>query len=99
MGRRRRIELQSTVMSSILVVALNPSIDVEWRVDQVNWGKKNSILSEPRWSGGKGVNVARWLQHLGLKPRLLPPAGGRKGTELVRGLHEAQLPTRVVRIR
>jgi len=25
-----------------LVVALNPSIDVEWRVDQVRWEEKES---------------------------------------------------------
>src|SRR5262249_26725694 len=86
-------------MSSILVVALNPSIDVEWRVDQVHWEEKNSILSERRWPGGKGVNVARWLQRLGLEPRLLLPAGGAKGIELIRGLRKMQLPARVVRIK
>ena len=52
------------IQSSILVVALNPSIDVEWRVDGVRWEEKNSIHSERRWAGGKGVNVARWLRHL-----------------------------------
>jgi len=86
-------------MSSILVVALNPSIDVEWRVPRVRWEEKNSILSERRWAGGKGVNVARWLQQLGLKPRLLLPAGGRNGSELIQGLRTARLPTRVVRLR
>ena len=58
---------------SSLIVALNPSIDLEWRVDQVRWEEKNTIESERRWAGGKGVNVARWLRHLGGKPRLLLP--------------------------
>ena len=47
--------------STILVIALNPSIDVEWTVPSVRWEEKNTILSERRWAGGKGVNVARWL--------------------------------------
>jgi 1-phosphofructokinase len=76
---------------NVLVVALNPSIDVEWRVDAVRWEEKNTILSERRWPGGKGVNVARWLQHLGCAPRLLLPAGGRNGEELLQGLKQAAL--------
>jgi 1-phosphofructokinase family hexose kinase len=48
----------------ILVLALNPSVDAEWRVDRVQWEEKNVILSESRWAGGKGINVARWLEFL-----------------------------------
>ena len=78
----------------ILVVALNPSIDVEWRVHDVRWQEKNSIQSERRWPGGKGVNVARWLRHLStnlktpeaVAPTLLLPLGGRNGEELAQGL-------------
>ena len=76
---------------NVLVVALNPSIDVEWRVDAVRWEEKNTILSERRWPGGKGVNVARWLQHLGCAPHLLLPTGGRNGEELLQGLKQARL--------
>src|SRR4051812_39740468 len=84
--------------SPILVIALNPSIDVEWRVGDVAWEEKNSILSERRWAGGKGVNVARWLKHLGQKPRLLLPAGGNNGLELTAGLQADNLPARVVKV-
>src|SRR5262249_4653641 len=77
--------------ASILVVALNPSIDVEWRVNDIRWEEKNSIRSERRWPGGKGVNVARWLRHLRASARLLLPLGGRNGDELASGLKSESL--------
>ncbi len=83
----------------ILVVALNPSIDVEWRVEQVRWEEKNSIVSERRWPGGKGVNVARWLNHIGAKSRLLLPLGGANGKELSRGLRAWHLSAHRVPLR
>src|SRR6266511_279269 len=79
-----------------LVLALNPSVDVEWRVAQVRWEEKNEILSERRWPGGKGVNVARWLKHLGARPQLLIPLGGQTGRELAAGLHRARISTCVL---
>src|SRR4030095_8548754 len=82
-----------------LIVALNPSVDVEWRVPSVRWGEKNEIQSERRWPGGKGVNVARWLKHLGLQPRLLLPLGGRNGEEMAAGLQAERISTAVFRIR
>jgi 1-phosphofructokinase family hexose kinase len=84
---------------SILVLALNPSIDVEWRVDRVQWEEKNVIQSERRWAGGKGVNVARWLRHLGCDSRLLLPLGGPTGDEMRRHLRGEKLPAQVVPLR
>ena len=84
---------------SALVLALNPCIDAEWRVKDVLWEEKNTVLSERRWAGGKGVNVARWLNHLGGKPLLLVPLGGRTGAELTSQLREEKLPGRIIRLR
>src|SRR5215475_11125212 len=86
-------------MSSILVAALNPSIDVEWRVARVRWEEKNNIQSERRWAGGKGINVARWLKHLGGRPQLLVPLGGQNGAELAAHLRTERIPTRMVKLR
>lgn len=83
----------------VLVVALNPSIDVEWRVRQVRWEEKNIVHSERRWPGGKGVNVARWLRHLGTKPLLLLPLGGETGKELAEGLRQERIPTKIIPLR
>lgn len=82
-----------------LVLALNPSIDHEWFVEQVQWGEKNPVMTERRWAGGKGVNVARWLRHFGQNVRLLLPLGGATGQELARLLQEERLPSTIVRVR
>ena len=81
---------------SALVLALNPSIDAEWRVAEARWEEKNVIQSERRWAGGKGVNVARWLRHLGSAPKLLLPLGGTTGKELAAHLRRERLPARAI---
>ena len=79
-----------------LVLALNPSIDAEWRVARARWEEKNNILSERRWAGGKGVNVARWLRHLGGQSRLLLPLGRETGKELAAHLRRERLPAKSI---
>ncbi len=80
----------------ILVIGLNPAVDVEWRVGSIHWDEKNVVLSERRWAGGKSVNVARWLRHLGARLKLLVPLGGATGTELRRQLRAEGVPLRAV---
>jgi len=82
-----------------LVLALNPSIDAEWRVADVLWEEKNNVHSERRWAGGKGINVARWLKQLGGQPRLLLPLGGPTGAELKGYLRGEKLPAHVIPLR
>jgi len=82
-----------------LVLALNPSIDAEWLVDDVLWEEKNNVHAERRWAGGKGINVARWLKHLGGQPRLLLPLGGKTGEELAGYLREEKIPARIIPLR
>jgi 1-phosphofructokinase family hexose kinase len=74
-----------------LVLALNPSIDAEWRVDFIRAGEKNIVLSERRWAGGKGVNVARWLRWLGGPAELLLPLGQAAGVEMAGHLRSERL--------
>jgi 1-phosphofructokinase family hexose kinase len=82
-----------------LVLALNPSIDTEWRVTRVLWGEKNTILSAREWPGGKGINVVRWMRHLEQDAKLLVPLGGATGSKLRHGLQQEKLPIRVIRLR
>ena len=82
-----------------LVVALNPSIDAEWRVDDVLWEEKNNVQSERRWAGGKGINVVRWLKHLRGKPRLIVPLGGKTGAELAGYLRMERISARIIPLR
>lgn len=67
-------------------------MDVEWRVNAIHWDEKNVVQGERRWAGGKSVNVARWLRHLGGPVRLLVPLGGATGSELRRQLRGEQVP-------
>src|SRR5260370_2945434 len=85
-----------TIAMGTLVLALNPSIDAEWRVERVQWEEKNIIRAERRWAGGKGVNVARWLHFLRGDPELLLPLGGTTGTELAGCLRGEKLPATIV---
>ena len=80
---------------SALILALNPSIDAEWRVADVLWEEKNNVQSERRWAGGKGINVARWLKYLGGRPQLLLPLGGPSGQELVGCLRREKISARL----
>ena len=82
-----------------LVLAMNPAIDAEWRVDRIRWDEKNVLAGESRWAGGKGINVARWLQHLGGTPRLLIPLGGPAGDEMARQLAAQKLSARVITLK
>ncbi|TAK96517.1 MAG: 1-phosphofructokinase family hexose kinase [Verrucomicrobia bacterium] len=89
----------ATALMDTLVLALNPSIDAEWRVADVLWEEKNNVHSERRWAGGKGINVARWLKHLGGKPQLLVPLGGQIGAELAGYLRAEKISSHIIRLR
>jgi 1-phosphofructokinase family hexose kinase len=81
-----------------VVLALNPSVDAEWRVDGVQWEEKNTVQSERRWAGGKGVNVARWLGHLGSNPLLILPLGGDAGREIKTHLTHEKITAQIIPI-
>ena len=81
-----------------LIFSLNPAVDVEWIVPKVLWEEKNNILSERRWAGGKGVNVARWFRLLsgdtGEESQLVIPLGGLTGREMEEYLAQDGIPFR-----
>lgn len=83
----------------LCVVALNPAIDAEWRVDDLLWEEKNVVHTARRWAGGKGINVARWLQSLGAEVELLLPLGGPTGREMEAQLHAWKIPARIIPLR
>ena len=80
----------------LCVVALNPALDAEWRVDDLLWEEKNVVHTARRWAGGKGINVARWLQLLGAEVELLIPLGGENGREMEAQLRAWKIPTRLI---
>ena len=82
----------------ILVVALNPALDVTHHVPGVDWSGVNrpgQVWARP---GGKGLNVARTLQVLGSETAVIGLAGGVTGDAVRAGLAEAGVPARFVSI-
>jgi tagatose 6-phosphate kinase len=66
----------------ILVVSLNPALDLTYEVETADWAGVNRPHTVHVRPGGKGVNVARTLRALGHQVRLAGLAGGGTGAEL-----------------
>jgi tagatose 6-phosphate kinase len=76
----------------IVVVSLNPALDITHRVDNADWAGVNRPADVYVRPGGKGVNVARVLTALGADVLLTGLAGGAAGSSLraelrARGVH------------
>jgi tagatose 6-phosphate kinase len=76
----------------IIVVCLNPALDVTHHVDAVDWGGVNRPRAVRARPGGKGLNVARTLHALGVDVLVLGLAGGITGTGVEAALREQCVP-------
>lgn len=66
-------------MSRVLTVTLNPSLD-EWvRLPALQVGRLNRATDFARYPGGKGINVSRVLQELGIRSTAVTLLGGVDG--------------------
>jgi len=80
----------------ILVVCLNPALDVTHHVPAVDWtgvNRPTAVYSRP---GGKGLNVARTLRALGADVLLMGLAGGGTGSVVETALRRAGVPTALI---
>ncbi|MGH3251442.1 MAG: 1-phosphofructokinase family hexose kinase, partial [Trebonia sp.] len=77
----------------IVVVGLNPALDITHHVPQVDWAGVNRPTAVYARPGGKGTNVARTLHSFGVEILLLGFAGGTTGTAVETGLRELGVPT------
>lgn len=82
----------------ILVVALNPALDITHHVDGVEWAGVNRPSTVQASPGGKGLNVARILRVLGAEVRLVGLAGGHTGDVLSAALCTADVAAGFTRI-
>src|ERR1700739_83810 len=82
----------------ILVVALNPALDVTHHVPGVDWSGVNRPRQVRVRPGGKGLNVARTLQALGSDALVIGLAGGVTGDAVRAGLAEDGGAARFVRL-
>jgi tagatose 6-phosphate kinase len=76
----------------ILVVSLNPALDVTHHVAGVDWSGVNRPRRVTTAPGGKGLNVARTLHALGAEVRVIGLAGGVTGEAVRAGLAAAGVP-------
>jgi tagatose 6-phosphate kinase len=78
----------------IVVVCLNPALDVTHHVGAVDWGGVNRPSAVRARPGGKGLNVARTLHALGVDVLVLGLAGGvtGDGVEAALGVPAALTP-------
>jgi tagatose 6-phosphate kinase len=70
----------------ILVVALNPALDITHHVAGADWAGVNRPFAVHARAGGKGLNVARTLRALGQSVTLTGLAGGLTGQVVVDGI-------------
>jgi tagatose 6-phosphate kinase len=73
----------------ILVVSLNPALDITHHVAGVDWSGVNRPQQVSTAPGGKGLNVARTLHALGADVRVAGLAGGIVGEAVAAGLAAA----------
>ncbi|WP_165212979.1 1-phosphofructokinase [Streptococcus tangpeifui] len=82
----------------IYTVTLNPSIDYIVRLDRVVLGSVNRVDSDDKFSGGKGINVSRILQRLGVPNTATGFLGGFTGKFVEDGLKTENIPTKFVQV-
>ncbi len=81
----------------IVVVCLNPALDITHHVPKVDWGGVNRPTAVHARPGGKGTNVARALHSFGVDIRLLGLAGGTTGSAVEAALRRLAVPTAFTR--
>ncbi|CYU92914.1 1-phosphofructokinase family hexose kinase [Streptococcus suis] len=63
----------------VLIVTLNPSVDLLYFEPQFILGKHNRFNSSTIMAAGKGINCSRALSHLGISATSLALVGGKTG--------------------
>jgi len=76
----------------IVVVCLNPALDITHRVTAVHWGGVNRPTAVHARPGGKGLNVARTLHALGAELLLTGLVGGTTGAAIEAELGRLGVP-------
>ena len=82
----------------IYTVTLNPSIDFIVRIDKVEIGEVNRMESDDKFAGGKGINVSRILQRLGIDNTATGFIGGFTGRFVTDSLDAEGIKTKFVAV-
>jgi tagatose 6-phosphate kinase len=85
--------------SPILVVSLNPALDVTHHLSSVDWAGVNRPQRVVARPGGKGLNVAFTLRALGAAARVVGLAGGAAGAAVRDGAAAGGVPATFMPVR
>ncbi|WP_312472646.1 1-phosphofructokinase [Neobacillus sp.] len=83
----------------IYTLTLNPSIDYVVRLEGFQLGELNRTISEEKFPGGKGINVSRVLNQLGMKSKALGYIGGFTGAYIEQYLQKERIATDFVKVK
>jgi len=73
----------------ILAVCLNPALDITYRTESIRPASSHAVEVVGERAGGKGINVARVLNQMGVPTTVTGLLGGARGTELTVDLDHA----------
>jgi tagatose 6-phosphate kinase len=83
----------------ILIVALNPALDITHHVPSVDWSGVNRPAAVAARPGGKGLNVARTLRAIGAQVQVVGLAGGVTGEAVRSALSDLAIPAAFTPVR
>ncbi|MBI6874252.1 1-phosphofructokinase [Clostridium aciditolerans] len=82
----------------IYTVTFNPSIDYVIKVENFTAGTVNRVVNENKYAGGKGINVSRVLNNLGIKSKALGFIGGFTGQFIENFLKKEEIYTDFIQV-
>lgn len=82
----------------IYTITFNPSIDYVIQVDNFTVGTVNRVRHDEKYAGGKGINVSRVLNNLGIESRALGFIGGFTGKFIEDSLKKAGISTDFIKV-
>jgi tagatose 6-phosphate kinase len=82
--------------AQVLTVTLNAALDLTYVAPFFEWGEQNRVQTVHSRAGGKGINVARILESLGVHSLVAGFAGGPTGRAIRDSLHAEGLESRMV---
>ena len=75
----------------IYTITLNPSLDLEMKIERIKTGTTNRSVSDSLRLGGKGINVSQVLKNLETESCIFTFVAGFVGAEIEKRIDEANL--------
>ncbi|REJ30632.1 MAG: 1-phosphofructokinase [Caldibacillus debilis] len=83
----------------IYTLTLNPSVDYVIQLEELKLGELNRVLREAKFPGGKGINVSRVLQRMGVSSKALGFIGGFTGKYIEERLKQEKISCDFVHVK